>query len=248
MLHKMRIWDQRTANGVDHYLAISNYIARRVKKNYRREAEVLYPPVDMQHFTPGNIKEDYYIAASRFVPYKKMGLIIEAFANLPDKRLIVIGDGPDFTKTKARATANVELLGYQPTSELVSYLQRAKALIFAAEEDFGIIPLEAQAAGTPVIAYGKGGALETVRDLSTSHPTGVFFAEQTVAHIHQAIHTFEQHESLFTTENLVRNAARFATPVFREKFTSYILKKYQGLSCESDSRVPPLNLLSPMEN
>lgn len=227
ILHKMRIWDQRTANSVDHYIAISNFIARRVKKYYQRHADIIYPPVDTNQFRPDGPKEDYYIAISRLVPYKKMPLIVEAFANMPNKRLLVIGSGPDLQKVQAKATSNVTLLGFQPIEQLTHYLQRAKALIFAAEEDFGITVLEAQASGTPVIAYGKGGALETVRGIDSDKPTGLFFYEQTVTAIQDAVHTFEQNQAKFTLENLTANAARFATPVFREKFKQFVLEKYQ---------------------
>src|SRR5262249_20921142 len=136
LLHKMRLWDVRTANGVDHFVAISHFIARRIWKTYRRTAEVIYPPIDMTQFTPYTAKENYYLTASRMVPYKKMDLIVESFSTMPDKKLIVIGDGPDFHKIKAKAGKNIELLGFQPTESLIYYMQRAKAFIFAAEEDF----------------------------------------------------------------------------------------------------------------
>ncbi|WP_028988633.1 glycosyltransferase family 4 protein [Thermithiobacillus tepidarius DSM 3134] len=163
MLHKLRMWDVRTANGVDVFIANSHFIARRIWKVYRREAEVIYPPVDVESFPLHEEKEDFYLAASRMVPYKRMDVIVEAFATMPDKRLVVIGDGPEFEKVKAKAGPNVELLGYQGSEVLRDYMQRAKAFVFAAEEDFGIMPVEAQACGTPVIAFGKGGALETIQ-------------------------------------------------------------------------------------
>jgi glycosyltransferase involved in cell wall biosynthesis len=224
-LHKMRLWDARTANGVDYFIANSNFIARRIWKTYRREAQVIYPPVDTTHLTPAGKKEDYYIAASRMVPYKKMDLIVEAFANMPDKKLIVIGDGPDFAKVKAKASSNTEILGFQPTDKLISYLQHAKALVFAAEEDLGLIPLEAQACGTPVIAYGKGGALETVRDQSQPNPTGLFFPEQNVNAIIAAVRQFEKNQSDFTIENCVNNAAKFSAAHFQEQFKSFVNDK-----------------------
>jgi len=158
-LHRLRLWDQRTAHGVDHFIANSQFIAKRIWKTYRREATVIHPPIDLAQFKPYMQKENYYLAASRLVPYKKIDLIVEAFAAMPDKKLIVIGDGPDFNKIKAKAAENVEMLGYQSNEKLTYYLQRAKAFVFAAEEDFGLLPLEAQACGTPVIAYGKGGGI-----------------------------------------------------------------------------------------
>jgi len=221
ILHKMRIWDQRTANGVDHFLANSQFIAKRIWKTYRREADVIYPPVDIKRFTPHYQKENFYLAASRLVPYKKMDLIVESFAHMPDKKLIVIGDGPDLAKVKSKSSANIEILGYQHTDKLTHYMQRAKALIFAAEEDFGLVPLEAQACGTPVIAYGKGGALETVRE----NETGLFFHEQTVPAICAAVKKFEMNFELFKGENCVAQAAKFAPEVFREKIKAFVSSK-----------------------
>lgn len=220
-LHKLRLWDLRSAHGVDHFVANSNFIARRIKKTYRREVDVIYPPIELAQFTPYYQKEEFYLAASRLVPYKRIDLIVESFQAMPDKKLIVIGDGPDREKIKNKAGTNVEMLGYQPDNVLIDHLQRAKALIFAAEEDFGLIPLEAQACGTPVIAYGKGGALETVRGTGP-HSTGLFFPEQTTGAICQAIATFEANQACFTVDNCAANAARFAPEQFREKFMRYV--------------------------
>lgn len=222
LLHKMRLWDLRTANGVDYYIANSHFIARRIWKIYRRKAEVIYPPVDTIRFTPGTHKQDYYLTASRLVPYKKIDLIVETFATMPEKKLIVIGDGPDFRKIKAKASSNIELLGYQPSDVLASMLQQAKAFVFAAEEDFGIAPLEAQASGTPVIALGKGGALETVVGLGKEKPTGIFFPEQTVASLKEAIQAFEIHQAAFTPEHCALQAQQFSADNFKNAFKSYV--------------------------
>ncbi len=227
-LHSLRLWDQRTANGVDHFIANSNFIAQRIWKTYRREAEVIYPPVDLSLFQPlaqETLKEEYYVTASRLVPYKKIDLIVDAFATLPDKKLIVIGDGPELAKIKTKATPNIQILGFQPNEVLIHYLQRAKAFIFAAEEDFGLLPLEAQACGTPVIAYGKGGALETVRGVPQENPTGLFFNQQTVPALCDAIYQFEKQLSLFQPKNCVENASRFSPQKFREEFKSFVLKQ-----------------------
>lgn len=156
LLHKIRIWDCRTANGVDHFIANSQFIARRIKKVYGRKADVIYPAVDVERFALQTNKQDYYMTASRMVPYKRMDLIVEAFSHMPTKRLVVIGDGPEMNKIKSKATNNIEILGYQPNDVMQKYMSEAKAFVFAAEEDFGITPVEAQACGTPVIAYGKG--------------------------------------------------------------------------------------------
>jgi len=187
LLHKIRLWDYRTANGVDHFIAISEFIARRIWKVYRRESIVVYPPVDVEAFELWSQKEDFYLTASRMVPYKKIDLIVEAFRAMPDKKLIVIGDGPDFEKIKTKAGANVILMGYQPFEVLRDHMQRARAFVFAAEEDFGITPVEAQSCGTPVIAYGRGGALETVAD----GKSGVFFNTQDIQSINEAVKRFE---------------------------------------------------------
>jgi len=225
MLHKMRLWDLRTANNVDYFIANSHFIARRIWKTYRRDAEVIYPAVDTQIFTPSAQKENFYLAASRLVSYKKMDVIVESFSAMPDKKLIVIGDGPDFAKIKAKAKDNITFLGFQPIAQLIHYLQQAKAFIFAAEEDFGLLPVEAQACGTPVIAFAKGGALETVRGLDTDHPTGIFFHEQTTAAIQEAIAVFEENETVFKPEFFQKNVARFSQTEFREQFKNFVLQK-----------------------
>lgn len=222
LLHTMRLWDYRTPNGVDHFVANSNFIARRIWKIYRREADVIYPPVDTEKFTPTGKKENFYLTASRMVPYKKMDLIVESFAAMPDKKLIVIGDGPDMKKIAAKATKNIEIMGFQPTETLIDYMQRAKAFVFAAEEDFGLIPVEAQACGTPVIAYGKGGTLETIRDIEQENPTGLFFSEQSVQAICQAVKEFEQQEHLFLAENCVAQAKQFSAEKFRNQFKQFV--------------------------
>ena len=156
------------------------------------------------------------------VPYKKMDLIVEAFNKMPDKKLIVIGDGPDFAKIKAKAGKNVTLMGYQPFEVLKEHMQKAKAFVFAAEEDFGITPVEAQACGTPVIAFGKGGALETVVGLDKEKPTGVFFEEQTVESICDAVEEFEQQDR-FIAENCRQNAERFSNERFMREIREYVL-------------------------
>jgi len=226
VLHYIRMWDLRTANGVDAFVANSHFIARRIKKVYRRDAEVIYPPVDVASFTVREQKEDFYFTASRMVPYKKIPLIVQAFALMPDKRLIVVGEGPEFEKTKAVATENVTLLGYQSTEVLVDHMQRARAFVFAAEEDFGITPVEAQACGTPVIAFGKGGALETVNGEEGHNRTGLFFKEQTTQAICEAVSNFESLEASFSPAACRRNAERFAPEIFREKLHALVTKEY----------------------
>lgn len=222
LLHKMRLWDVRTANGVDCFIANSQFIRRRIWKTYRRDAAVIYPPVEISKFILCEDKEDFFLAASRLVPYKKMDLIAEAFTAMPERRLVIIGDGPEMQKVRAKAGPNVTVLGYQPDEVLRDYMQRAKAFVFAAEEDFGIVPLEAQACGTPVIAYAKGGALETIRGLDDEQPTGVFFKEQSVLAIKAAVSSFEQEAARILPATCRENALRFAPERFRAEFKACV--------------------------
>lgn len=234
ILHYMRLWDSRTGNNVDYFISNSKYIAKRIQKCYRRTAQVIYPPVAVNDFTICKQKEDYYLTASRMVPYKKMDLIVEAFSKMTDKKLIVIGDGAQFEKVKSQAKKfeNIVLLGYQPFEVLKEKMQKAKAFVFAPEEDFGIVPVEAQACGTPVIAYGKGGALETVINYDKENPTGIFFKEQTADSIVNAVKIFEKNIKLFKPENCRKNAERFSEARFRNEFKQFIENKIEGTDFE----------------
>jgi glycosyltransferase involved in cell wall biosynthesis len=228
LLHKIRIWDYRTAAGVDHMLANSRFIARRIRKVYGRDSQVIYPPVDVDAFEISNIKYDFYLTASRLVPYKRIDLIVEAFAKMPDKKLIVIGDGPEMKKLRAIATPNITLLGYQKFDVLKAHMQNAKAFLFAAEEDFGITPVEAQACGTPVIAYGKGGALETViQSEDKGKATGIWFTEQTPYSIVDAVNRFEELASPILSEACRLNAQRFSAERFRNEFKECVLEQWR---------------------
>ena len=224
LLHQIRIWDTRTANGVDSFVANSQFIARRIQKVYRREATVIYPPVDVDNFALVSQKSDFYLTAARFVPYKKIDLIVEAFSQMPDRQLVVIGDGPGEVKIRSKAAGakNITLLGYQQPQVLRDYMQRSKAFVFAAEEDFGITPVEAQACGTPVIAFGKGGVLETVQGIEQDSPTGVFFPEQTVSSLIAAVEKFESCHDRITPAACRAKALRFAPARFRQEFISYV--------------------------
>lgn len=228
LLHKIRMWDYRTGNGVDHFIANSKFIARRIKKVYGRDADVIYPPVDTDRFTLGDSKEDFYLTASRMVPYKKIDLIVEAFAHMPNKKIVVIGDGPDMAKVKSKATVNVEILGYQSNEVMQDCMRRAKGFVFAAEEDFGITPVEAQACGTPVIAFGKGGALETVNANLAANPTGTFFKRQDIQSIVESINLFEKNQGLYLPENCRANSVRFSDSRFRNEFEIYIEDKWKN--------------------
>lgn len=218
VLHNIRVWDVINTNRVDYLVANSNYIAKRIRKIYRREAEVIYPPVDINSFLLEPNKENYYITVSRMVPYKKIDLIVEAFSRMPDKKLLVIGDGPEMSKIKNKSSKNIELLGHVSFSEIISYMQKAKAFVFAAEEDFGIVPVEAQACGTPVIAYGKGGALETVID----GIGGSFFYKQDVEAIIEEIKEFERKE--FNPEKVRESVQKFSKQRFEKEFKEYVEK------------------------
>ena len=230
-LFKLRAWDFSTANRPDHYIAISHYVAKRIKKVYNKEAIVIYPPVDTDSFTLTTETSDYYITCSRMVPYKKIDLIVEAFSKT-DKKLIVIGDGPDFKKIKKLASSNIELKGYVEKEEMLDMIKRAKAFIFAAEEDFGIAPIEAQACGVPVIAYGKGGALETIIGVSSDEKfdnksvTGIFFKEQTSSSLLEAVNCFEKNETSFDRKIIRKNAERFSKNRFEKEFKETIETLY----------------------
>lgn len=224
MLHRMRLWDRRSSDGVDVFVANSRHVARRIRKCYRRDAVVVHPPVDIVGFTPGPAaaREDRYVTVSRLVPYKRVDLLVESFASTPQRRLVIIGDGPDLRRLRATAPPNVELLGRQPHAVVAGHLQRARAFVFAAEEDFGIVMLEAQACGTPVVAYGRGGALEAVCGGDGDSPTGLFFPEQTVGAIHDALWRFEADPERFTVEACRANAERFGAVRFRAEMTRVI--------------------------
>ncbi|MDJ0652111.1 MAG: glycosyltransferase family 4 protein [Simkaniaceae bacterium] len=225
-LHYLRMWDAHSSARVDAYVANSHYVARRIKKLYQRKASVIYPPVNLDYFDLEENKEDFYLTVSRMVPYKKIDLIVEAFSQMPDKKLVVIGDGPEREKIKGKAKKNIEILGFQDDQILRNYLQKAKGFIFAALEDFGILPVEAQACGTPVIAFGKGGALETVID----QQTGLFFPEQTVSSLIKAVETFEK--KVFDSKVVRTHAETFREEVFKEKFQALVREK-----CEVFQRI-----------
>ena len=218
VMHYTRIWDSRTPDGVDHFIACSKYIGRRIRRAYRRESHVIYPNVAVDQFVPGGTRKDFYFASSRLTPYKRVLLIVEAFARMPDRKLVVIGAGPQLQRIRKAATSNVTVLGYQDFPVLLDHMQSAKAFIFAAEEDFGIAPLEAQACGTPVLAFVRGGASETVVD----GVTGLHFAEQTTDAICDAVERFERCESSFEPLAIRAHAQRFSTDRFRREFKDFV--------------------------
>jgi len=217
VLERLRRWDVRSASGVDVFLANSAHVAQRIQKAYRRDAEVLYPPVDVDAFALRETKEDFYLTVSRLEPYKRIDLLVEAFAARRERRLVIIGGGPEMRRLRAKATPNVELLGRLPTPEVRDYMQRARAFLFAGIEDFGIVMAEAQACGTPVIALARGGATEIVRD-----DTGLLFSEQSAAALGEAVQRFERDCGRFTAGACRENAMRFDRGLFRQRFAALV--------------------------
>jgi glycosyltransferase involved in cell wall biosynthesis len=222
-LHYLRLWDVRTSSGVDHFIANSNFIARRINKAYARSSTVIHPPADVDKFPLIREKSDYYVTASRLVPYKRIDLIVEAFARLPDRRLLVIGEGPEMRSCRKLAKNNVQFLGYQPDERLPELLGNARAFVFAAEEDFGISVVEAQACGTPVICYGKGGVLDSVVD----RETGVYFSEQSPAGIAGAIRRFEALTTPLDPFEIHARAQRFSPEQFQRQFQTHVMTRWK---------------------
>ncbi len=226
-LHRLRQWDYISAQRVDHFIAISHYIERRIETFYRREAAVIYPPVAVEKFRHDRPREAFYLTASRMVPYKRIDLIVEAFTQTPERQLVVIGDGPDFKQLKEKAGPNIILLGFQPDSILIDYLERAQAFIFMAEEDFGILPVEAQAAGAPVIGYGVGGLKETI----VNGVTGLHVAEQSASALLTSLAHFEtrrqEDPTAYAPEACAQQAKHFERSVFSNEITTFIAQKRQ---------------------
>ena len=220
VLHYLRAWDISAANRVDAYLANSSYVAQRIAKLYRRFAQVVHPPVDVDAFRHDLSRGGSYVTVSRFVPYKRLDIIVEAFTRM-HKPLVVIGDGPDRARLERMAGSSVTFLGYQPDRVIADHLQRARAFVFAAKEDFGIAPVEAQAAGCPVIAYGRGGALETVVGSPAIDATGIFFDHQSPEELEKAVRLFER-QGDFDPNVCRRNAERFGQERFQENFRTLV--------------------------
>lgn len=223
LLHQLRQWDVITANRVDYFIANSHHTARRIWRCYRRHAEVIYPPVNIERFRFQAEKGDFYLTVSRLVSYKQVCLIVEAFNQL-GYPLVVIGDGPQLPAIRQLAKSNVQVLGWCPDQVVEQYMAEAKAFVYAAIEDFGIALVEAQACGTPVIAYGAGGALETVLDIR-KHPdqgTGLFFPEQSPAALIESVKIFEASAAAFSPERTRLNAAAFAPEVFSDRYLSFL--------------------------
>jgi glycosyltransferase involved in cell wall biosynthesis len=228
------MWDLRTSNSVDVFVANSDYVSRRIEKTYRRSAHVIYPPVDVDTFSLNTgERDDYFIVVSRIVPYKRVSLIVEAFSRMPGRRLVVVGSGPGLRDCQKIAAPNVTFMGYQPTDRLRSLIGKARAFVFAAEEDFGISVVEAQACGTPVICYAKGGATETV----VPDETGVMFQEQSVESICEAVDRFDSQERRFRPTRLRENAERFSVETFRHEFARLVASSWRAREHAKEARL-----------
>lgn len=217
-LHRLRLWDARTAHGPDLMVANSNVVKRRIEQIYGRKSLVVHPPVSLSKFPVCRDKDGYFLVASRLVPYKRLDLVVRAFAEMRHHRLVVAGDGPQMSQLRALATPNVEFKGHVSHPDLVELMQHAQAFVFAGCEDFGIVMAEAQAAGTPLIAYRRGGAEDIVVPLGHADPTGILFDRQDSACVVDAVTQFIEHRAEFTPDACRRNAENFSTEMFRKKF------------------------------
>jgi glycosyltransferase involved in cell wall biosynthesis len=217
MLHRLRTWDTRTAHGPDLMLANSSFVRSRIRHIYGRDAQVVFPPVALGELTFAAEKDDYYVVASFLAPYKRTDLVIQAFNDMPSRRLVIVGEGQQSAALRKLAGPNVTFAGYLPRRDYVRTVAEAKAMVFAGCEDFGIALAEAQACGTPLIAFARGGACDIVRNLGgAERPTGILFSRQTVEALKDAVEHFEVHSAAITPQACRANAARFSEEVFDE--------------------------------
>ena len=235
---RLRRWDIAVNTRVDHFIAISQHVADRIRRHYGREAEVIYPPVETTRFHIAERTDDYYLVAGAFAPYKRIDLAIEAFNRL-GRRLVIVGEGQESRRLRHMAGPTIEFLGWRSDREVADLLSRCRALVFPGEEDFGILPVEAMACGRPVIAYGKGGVTETVIPLvpsavsrqpsafSSHPPTGIFFYEQTVEALILAIDLFERSADRFDPAALREHALTFDRSVFEKRIATYIAERFE---------------------
>jgi glycosyltransferase involved in cell wall biosynthesis len=220
-INYLKKWDLKSAESVTYFIANSNYIAEKISRIYNRTADVIYPPVDVDKFMLSNRKEDFYLTASRLVPYKRIDLVINAFNQMPGRKLILIGSGPESEKLRKIANPNIEFIAHQSAEKLGEYMQKAKAFVFAAEEDFGIIVVEAMSCGTPVIALNKGGTAESV----LNGKTGILFNKQNHASIVKAIDEFEKKKGVFNPQIIREHSFKFSRKLFEENFRKFVQEK-----------------------
>ena len=235
VLNYLRKWDVASSNRVNKFVAISRYIAERIEKNYGRDSDLIYPPVDCSYFKPGLVNDGFYLMVSPLAPNKRVDIAVEAFNSI-DLPLIVIGSGQEEKKLEKMAGENIKLMGWQSDEIVREHYVNCKALIFPGVEDFGIVPLEAQACGKPVIAFGEGGALETIVSLDknvnnkneqSNNATGLFFYEQTAESLAQAVVLFEEIQDQFNWQSIRKNAESFDRVIFKDKIRKYIEKEYK---------------------
>ena len=225
-MNYLRNWDLKSADNVKFFIANSHHIAEKIKRIYKRDSIVIYPPVDVDKFEVAEKKDDYFLIASRFVPYKKVDVVVEAFNRMPDKKLLVIGSGPEKEKIKSIAKLNIEFLPHQEFPELKEFMKKAKAFVFAAEEDFGIVVVEAMACGTPVIALNKGGTAESVID----GKTGIHISEQTPEAIVNAIKEFEKRIDYFDVQLIRKHAENFSRKNFENNIMQFVTEKLENFN------------------
>lgn len=217
LIHRLRMWDQLSAQRVDHFVANSNFVATRIQKYYRRASTVIHPPVATEQFEISTVDEEFYLSVGQLVAYKRADLLVEAF-NASGKPLVIIGEGALLRRLRRMAKSNVRLLGWQTSEVIHDHYRRCRALVFPGTEDFGIVPVEAMACGKPVLAFGKGGALETVID----GVSGLFFREQTVASLNHAVDTLEACRGQFDPVVIRAHAETFSSAAFKERFTAHL--------------------------
>lgn len=232
LMHYLRMWDAMSSQRVDHFLCISNHVAKRIEKYYRRNAEVVHPPVDTKRFKMANRQEDFFLIVSNLSPYKRIDIAIEAFNRL-NYPLIIIGSGPELKRLQSKAGLNIKFLGWQKDDVVSDYYSKCRALIFPGEEDFGIVPLEAMASGRPVIAYGRGGALETILSYDQQatkgkkSPTGLFFDEPSADSLIAVVNRFTKLEKEFDPAEIRKHALQWDREIFKEKIKHLFTEKLE---------------------